>query len=49
MHELQRGLLRSLEAVEAKAAAAASPTLRQAYLDLADHYRSRLKQVPRLA
>jgi len=49
MHELQRSLLRSLEAVEAKAAAAASPALRRAYLDLADHYRSRLKQVPRPA
>ena len=36
-------LLRSIEAVEAKAAAAGSEALRQAYLDLADHYRSRLR------
>jgi hypothetical protein len=36
-------LLRSIEAVEAKAAAAGSGSLRRAYLDLADHYRSRLR------
>ena len=36
-------LLRSIEAVEAKAAAAGSDSLRRAYLDLADHYRSRLR------
>ena len=48
MFDIQDYLLRSIELFESKAAAAASPALKRAYLDLADHYRSRLKNAPSL-
>jgi hypothetical protein len=48
MFDIHDYLLRSLELFESKAAGAASPGLRKAYLDLADHYRSRLKNAPSL-
>lgn len=47
MHDIHEYLLRSIELVEAKGAAAVSPALKKAYLDLADHYRSRLNNAPR--
>jgi hypothetical protein len=46
MLDLDYCLRSSLEQVEGKAAAARSPAVRKAYLDLAEHYRARLKFAP---
>lgn len=48
MLDLDYCLRTSLENVERKAAAARSPAVKKAYLDLADHYRSRLRFSPGL-
>jgi hypothetical protein len=46
MLDLDYSLRNSLENVERKAAAARSPAAKKAYLDLAEHYRARLRFAP---